>query len=161
MLITTALYAFSGVDDFTHAYLALFYAAVPIVFWIVLGTSLIDRLAPSRIAPAVTVGLVLAVAWIAILIQPASGSMYAGSDVGVAYDSINQQLDENEPVAFSFSEPNDWAVAVGILEQARRDGRPACVRVGPGVLEVLFTVENVCPDGPSDRVELIVTSSAG
>jgi hypothetical protein len=158
---TTALFAFSGVDDFTHTYLALFYVAVPIVFWTVLGTNLVDRWVKGRPVLTAAVGATIVIAWLVILVQPASGSLYNGSDVGAAYDSLDRALGPDEPIALSFAEHNDWAVTVGLLEQARRDGRPACVRVGPGIFEILFTTRNVCPKDTGDRTEALVTAMAG
>jgi hypothetical protein len=155
---TTAVYAFSGVDDFTHAYLALFYVGVPIVFWTVLGTNVFERWVRGRTVLTSALAVMIVISWVVILIQPASGSLYDGSDVGVAYDSMDQVLDPDEPVEISLSEHNDWAVTVGLLEQARRDGRTACVIVDPGILEILFTVENVCTNGAKGRAGVLVTA---
>jgi hypothetical protein len=139
----------------------LFYVAVPIIFWTVLGTNLFERWVRRHTAMAATVTALIVLAWVVIVIQPASGSLHDGSDVGIAYNSMDQLLDPDAAIALSFTEHNDWAVTVGILEQAHRDGRSACVRVGPGVFEIVFTAENICAENAGDPIDVLVTALAG
>jgi hypothetical protein len=158
---TTAAYAFTGIDDLSFTYLALFYIGVPILYWTLLASAVFDRWAGGRPALSALMAVSGGIALIVILIQPGSATPYKGSDVGVAYRSINQALAPGVPVALSLGAHADWPAVVGILEQARRDGRPACVRVWPGIFEILFTSENVCSEGPGEGAEALVTSSAG
>jgi hypothetical protein len=154
---TTALYALSGVDDLTQTYLALFYVAVPTIAWTVLGTSLAERWVEGRYVMTVVVASAVVVAWFLILLQPASGSLYAGSEVGVAYDTIDRTIDDGDAVAFAFPEHNDWISTIGLLEQARRDGRGSCARTGPGIFEIVFTEHTVC-DATGEYTEVLVTT---
>jgi hypothetical protein len=147
----------SGVDDLTQTYLALFYVAVPTIAWTVLGTGLAERWVQGRPVMNVVVASAVVVAWFVILLQPASGSLYAGSEVGVAYGSIDRSIDDSDSVAFAFAEHNDWISTIGLLEQARRDGRSSCARTGPGIFEIVFTEHAAC-DNTREYTELLVTT---
>jgi hypothetical protein len=155
---TTFLYGYTGVDDFSYIYLALFYAAVPIVFWTVLATGLFERWKVDSAAVKLVAIVPLLAAWLFVLAQPGSSSLYAGSDVGTAYNELQNNLAPQEQVALSLAEHGDWAVAVGVFEQLRRNGYPACARVWPVILEILFTPDNLCDAEMIDRTEIHITS---
>lgn len=157
--LTTAVYAFSGVDDLTHEYLALFYTATPILIWTVLASNVLDRATPGRpwLGAVAISALVLAPA--IVMSQPGSQSLYGGSEVGEANVAVNRAFSDTEPLALILQEHEVWPAAVGLVEQAARDGRPICARVEPGVMQLIFTDNHVCGEDAATFTEAVVTRS--
>lgn len=154
----TAFYALRGVDDLSQSYILLFYVAVPVLMWTVLGTALVDRIVRNRPVVLAVVTLTLAMSWIVVLRQADSGSLYGGSEVGLAYRSIDRLIDGDARLALSLAEHSAWPAMVGILEQSRRDGRATCALLDHSLLEIVITEEMVCGDDSADPREVLVSS---
>lgn len=152
---TTYIYVYLGVDDLSHTYLALFYVSVPILVWAVIGSEVMDHLSASfQFAGA----MIFVASLLLIAAQPLSESIYLGTDVDLGYESASEQLPLVGSLAVSF--PFDsWPIAVGFVEQARRQDAEVCARVDSRVLEILFTERVICKEDTAASSELYITST--
>ena len=154
--LTTAFYAYSGVDDLSLSYLALFYVAVPILVWTVIGSTAVERLTTGRPGLTWALAAALAISWLMVLAQPDSGSTYNGSQADEAFDSIEALVGPDDKIVISF-EHDRWPATAGVLEQARRAGQPVCLRTEIPVFEILFTAQSICESQTDRDVELAIT----
>lgn len=143
--LLTMIYAYLGADDLSLEYLAAFSIAVPILALTIVLTAVARTLTglggPTAVAAIGVVSLITAVV---LGMQPSVANGYTASapvrDAFVAVDEVAGA----RTIVLTFA--NDWDHTVGIVQQARREGRRVCVDRRDEVLRFLFTEDVICTD---------------
>lgn len=150
-------YAYKGIDNLSYNYLTAYYYAVPVVVLlvIVLGlTSLLDVRKWLSIPIAVFGGLFSL--WV-LTTQAALVSDYFGvGQIQLAEAVISEHIPADKQVVLDF-DTDSWRIAIGLVEQYRREGRAVCVDARPAFRMSLTNSEYCTPEEIADGVQVRMT----
>jgi hypothetical protein len=151
--LLAAAYAGFVVDDLREVYTTYFFTAVPVVVTAVVLAEVVDsyrNVGPKVVRIGTVALLVAGVLFVAS--RNELDNLYPGiPSIGAGHEALEAALDPGEPVSFLF-EQAEWPLTVGLVEQARRAGRPVCAEVEGGLFDpeveaafvVVFTEEELC-----------------